>query len=87
VTDELARLAARVERDPFFLGWALRIYAESEGLDETGAPNLSFVWQPEPTCQQPPGDSVQQGLALTELFRLQPICPQTARRLPALPTL
>ncbi|MBX6771847.1 MAG: hypothetical protein IRY83_08995 [Chloroflexi bacterium] len=36
MTDELARLAARVERDPFFLGWALRIYAESEGLDETG---------------------------------------------------
>ncbi|HZW33554.1 MAG TPA: hypothetical protein VFF52_22735 [Isosphaeraceae bacterium] len=36
MTDELARLAARVERDPFFLGWALRIYAESEGLDEAG---------------------------------------------------
>lgn len=60
---DVRRLARRAETDPFFLGAALRTYAESEGLDDTGLgralgcpaellPRVGLCRRPEPT---PPG--------------------------------
>lgn len=36
MSERLARLGRRVTRDPFFLGEALAVYAESARLDEAG---------------------------------------------------
>ena len=36
MADPLEALAARAEREPFFLAWLLAAYARSEGLDDPG---------------------------------------------------